>query len=571
MQLNGGGGQSSLFPDGERVLIQKPTKIRGEKEAGILYVTVKRVVWAKGGKPRLSIPFEEVKSRTVSKNEAPVALLKLGKTEDPTGPGFVFEFISQNPSIIPRKERDDVNNIISQKLTEMKGKSFESPSKPKPIQTNNNLKPPPQPRIKQEERDQRVELLKRNRELRSLHEQLVGSKAITDDEFWESRKTMLHSEMSRTAQKQGFSSLLLSDVRPDSQTDTVHFKLTPQKIHQIFIERPAVKKSYDAKVPTLMTEQQFWTKYFEARHFYQENRRETISTLPDDDFYKLVSQEEENTEPVVIKRKLQNIDPTVDVSAGDADNPYSEGFGIRDGSLNPFALAKSLNVIRRYNRHSAIVLGDLENLGSTKKRQRRAGELREIVSSQTRYEDLEEGQQEKVIPLNLEGTGRYFEGRETLKESQREEESPVERLKKFQLEVANWTPQLSRFDIPEQTNSDILQEVTGQTGSREKAMGSAVNEERIDEDFKARLFHYFTVSNELLRHFWCSFPLTTQSHVAKLERMEKSMDNLYKEIESFNRSLPPEKRHLVPLILPIVQALDRAFEKYSSVHEKLST
>ncbi len=44
-----------------------------------------------------------------------------------------------------------------------------------------------------------------------------------------------------------------------------------------------------------MSEQQFWTKYFESLHFHRENKKSTISTQPvDEEFNKAAADEDDN-------------------------------------------------------------------------------------------------------------------------------------------------------------------------------------------------------------------------------------------------------------------------------------
>ena len=82
-----------------------------------------------------------------------------------------------------------------------------------------------------------------------------------------------------------------------------------------------------------MSEQQFWTKYFESLHFHRESKKSTISTQPmDEEFNKAAAEEDNNNgyhiffftyvnkEPIVIKRKLKTVDPSIDISAEVEDN-----------------------------------------------------------------------------------------------------------------------------------------------------------------------------------------------------------------------------------------------------------
>lgn len=54
----------------------------------------------------------------------------------------------------------------------------------------------------------------------------------------------------------------LTGRNPDGKSDTVKVKLTAVMVHQIFAEKPHVKRAFQANVPTrIMTHNQFWAKY----------------------------------------------------------------------------------------------------------------------------------------------------------------------------------------------------------------------------------------------------------------------------------------------------------------------
>jgi len=50
---------------------------------------------------------------------------------------------------------------------------------------------------------------------------------------------------------------------------TVKYRLTQDIIHKIFLEEPAVHLAYQNYVPSKMSEQAFWTQYFQSRYIHQ--------------------------------------------------------------------------------------------------------------------------------------------------------------------------------------------------------------------------------------------------------------------------------------------------------------
>ena len=57
--------------------------------------------------------------------------------------------------------------------------------------------------------------------------------------------------------------------------------------------------------------------------------------------------------------------------------------------------------------------------------------------------------------------------------------------------------------------------------------------------------------NELLRHFWASFPLSSEKRVAKAKKIMKVLEDHYQNLQSAGVGRP--------LIIPLLQACDAAF------------
>ena len=88
------------------------------------------------------------------------------------------------------------------------------------------------------------------------------------------------------------------------------------------------------------------------------------------------------------------------------------------------------------------------------------------------------------------------------------------------------------------------------------------------EDIKKDLLTYFATANELLRHFWSSFPLSTPALIQKEAKVFKAISDLYDKIEAFRNGMPPDRRPLVgQLVVPIIQTLDKAIDKHSKVEK----
>ncbi|KAK6947141.1 BSD domain [Dillenia turbinata] len=159
--------------------------------------------------------------------------------------------------------------------------------------------------------------------LRKLHKQFVISGVLTEAEFWAARTKMLEGATSRKLkQKVGFKSAMISDVKPmtDGRTNKVTFNLTPEIIHQIFAEKPAVHEAFLKFVPSKMTELDFWNKY--CREEYLHRTKNSIAAAAeaaeDEDLAVFLKQDDILANEA--RRKIQRVDPTLDMEADQGDD-----------------------------------------------------------------------------------------------------------------------------------------------------------------------------------------------------------------------------------------------------------
>ena len=106
------------------------------------------------------------------------------------------------------------------------------------------------------------------------------------------------------------------------------------------------------------------------------------------------------------------------------------------------------------------------------------------------------------------------------------------------------------------------------TESRNKMLKSAI-EGRLDSpqfaETVSKLRRTSQAVNELLRHFWASFPLSSQQRIDKVKRINVALTSLYDGIEKTRSGLDANTRQFArPLIGPLLQACDAAFEKMDS-------
>lgn len=149
----------------------------------------------------------------------------------------------------------------------------------------------------------------------------------------------------------GVSAAFLADIKP--QTDGCNglkYNLTADIIECIFKTFPAVKRKHNEHVPDKLSENEFWTKFFQSHYFH----RDRIMAGTKDLF----------TECGKIDDQALKV--AVAANAGDAlldlrafeDNSLEEGFGgaaTHKSGVNSGNIVHQ-NMIKRFNQHSTMVL-----------------------------------------------------------------------------------------------------------------------------------------------------------------------------------------------------------------------
>ena len=295
---------------------------------------------------------------------------------------------------------------------------------------------------------QRADLLARDSDLRTVYEKLVPA-SLSEKEFWESRAELIEREQVDQKQRLGMSTAMLTDIRPSSSQSECNshvYRLTPQVIHQIFVEYPKVRETYELQVPHKISEKEFWECYFQSNYFHRLREQNTSSRHirrrhKENEFEAMfmgceTGLSSADVPPII---KLERIDPSVDLSKED---DTSEGFTQSlDSKMDETILMNSIPLIRRYNRHSSLVLenpevnqvidpttrvtkrpskSSLSNIIGSKRpvishedelnRKRLCTALREQIT----LDDLEGDQQMLTVPLKITDQRRYFQSDDSM-------------------------------------------------------------------------------------------------------------------------------------------------------------
>ena len=192
------------------------------------------------------------------------------------------------------------------------------------------------------------------------------------------------------------------------------YNLTADIIQSIFKTYPAVKKKHLDNVPSKMTEQEFWTKFFQSHYFH----RDRLHGKGVKDIFTECAKDDDKRMKEQIRAGVA--DPIANIHTL-TDKTIDDSFGAQDIPSTSNIVHQS--IIKRFNQHSIMVMNagkdkvqgvdPKEKLDKTREpaispeEEQKNRELkRKRLHDVTEYEDLEEGPAKKPALLNIARSDR---------------------------------------------------------------------------------------------------------------------------------------------------------------------
>lgn len=579
------------------------TSVKDSGVAGVLKMTEDKFVFMPNdptSSARLDVEFRFIKGHKFSKGGSnKPALLNLTQDSEKGG-GYIFEFENY-------PDREVCREFVGKALAK-----FSEASKAGSEQSAVKLF---DEQLSTIEMERRIKLLREDSELQKLHKQFVLSGVLTEAEFWATRKKLLDGNTSRTSkQRVGFKSAMISDLKPltDGRTNRVTFNLTPEIIHQIFAEKPAVHQAFLNFVPNKMTEKDFWNKYCRAEYLHCTRNTVAAAAEAAEDEELAVFLKHDDILASEARRKIRRVDPTLDMEADQGDDyMHLPDHGIfRDGSkeiIDPQYEQYRRTLSQDLNRHAAVVLEgrpidvELEDTRTVaealakSKRVEAANEKSdgsvtrerlERISRMTEIEDLQAPRDLPFAALCIKDPRDYFDSQQvnalktlgdTLAGSKQikcslSTQEAYGSLRGFISEIKSVG--LSDPVVKPDIALKVLNGLTQNISSTKFHLGKNPQESVLDRlpiITKEELLHHWTSIQELLRHFWSSYPITTTYLYTKASRLKDAMSQIYPKLQEIKESVQSDFRHQVSLLVqPMLQALDAAFAHYDADQQKRS-
>ncbi|KAH9804450.1 General transcription and DNA repair factor IIH subunit TFB1-1 [Citrus sinensis] len=391
------------------------------------------------------------------------------------------------------------------------------------------------------------------------------------------------------------------------QTNKVTFSLTPEIILQIFAEKPAVHRAFLNFVPNKMTEMEFWTKYCRAEYLSRTKNYHAVVAEAAEDEELAVFLKEDDILANEVRKKIRRVDPTLDMEADEGDDyTHLPDHGIfRDGTKESNELQSEhyrRTLLQDLNRHAAVVLEgrtiDVEREDSTRAlaealaRSKRGNEGADNNANEERLdrtprvaeiEDLQAPHCLPLAPLSIKDAREYFDSQQanTLKASRDSQASMKCSLSRQEAygSVRDAISEIKDMGLSDPiVNPEVALKVysglTHNISSIKYHLGKNPREtvlDRLPSATKEKLLYHWMSIQELLKHFWSSYPITTPYLYSKVNRLKDALSNIYPQLEEMKESLPADLRHQVSLLVrPMQQALDAAIQHYDADLQKRS-
>ncbi|CAG5125187.1 unnamed protein product [Candidula unifasciata] len=527
----------------EVLLIVK--NVKNKKTDGTLYMMGERMAWMLESKNvfNISYMYADIKAQKISPDTKEKVQLQIILHD-----GSANTFLFNNPKSrqLQMQDRESVKELLQQLLPRFKRKISS-------------------------ELEDKNRILQQDPESFQLYKDLVVSGVVTPEDFWASRSHMLTSANNKTqpGQNVGVSPAFLADIKPQQDgANGLKYNLTADVIQSIFKTYPMVKKKHAEAVPHLVSESEFWTRFFQSHYFHRDRH-----ALASKDIFTECAKIDEEVMKEEITRNAN--DPFIDLTHIKDQGIDDEYRGIVDDTRTSNNIANQA-MIRRFNQHSTMVLracnltesscvaesscGDsvkespkrCENDRKTKSNSLSEfnGNVSDLhinstntvyheesirkkkrIKEKLEYEDLDNREQPEGVILRLTHMDRYLRG-----------PTPATNTTSS---ISNWASSLGDIS-PEDAIQTMSQEILTWGSCRRKILGgssalavlgelspggalmsgtslqqlhqqvSPVTREEIKQTYNAMC--------ELLRHFWTCFPVSSKTLEDKVTKMRMTLE-----------------------------------------------
>ncbi|KAJ2899057.1 RNA polymerase II transcription factor B subunit 1 [Coemansia aciculifera] len=551
------------------------------KEDGSLYFTNKRLAWCKAGSPTptVEVLHDHFSGQQVSKAETKKVMLRVTAAQPPGASGgaqasvthtFTWKHADKDAAIADREKYVAELSVIMSKRSQggatasgssaapsghatsaaTPGQSGESPStataaasaSASGVPGSSTQSASEYVKVKigavpasAEEIKLRQDVLSKNAELAKLHKSLVVSGLVPEDEFWSTRKHILETQAIQSQLRKGESSTWL-DLAPTTQeSGNFKYTITPSVARRVFKEFPQVKRAYVENVPHRISEKQFWKSFVASQFFNRGRSAEAGKGGGRDAIFDKCTQEEDALFDNTSRHDLELLNNLLNLTRTEEDSV--ETGNAADFTMRPASKDSKLALIRRFNRHSELVLQSV--LGNKRKPDVPSSVVTsQALESATVLNDLAVPEAEKRVKLNIQDKSRYFTSMTTDASNTRSTTDAHESQGGADPLVSARSTLKVSFDIsrPLSDCGDVQATMASMLSSAHRqAMQrrpNRIQELHIPDDLSHAVAECHGAGTEMLRHLWALLRLPpTADRQTKAGKIVVAFDGVLKRID----------------------------------------
>ncbi|TFK73910.1 hypothetical protein BDN72DRAFT_813870 [Pluteus cervinus] len=500
-----------------------------KKAPGNLELSDTHLQWTPEGKnaPVVRVGQAEVITLLCSKEDSTQTRMKVTLVDDANG--FTFTFTS--PQAIARAEREkftkELTTIIARNRATRDVAIRVAPvvvPPPTPISTSASNAPTPRPgpealrpsasravSVASDRRNSpvisgyetsndynlRKKVLLSNTDLAALHKDLVMGGQITEAEFWDGREHLLLTQAAADKQKKGKPGQLV-DPRPETvEGGDIKIRITPQLVHDIFDEYPVVAKAYSENIPSKLTEEAFWKRYFQSKLFnaHRASIRSSATqhVVKDDEIFdQYLEKDDDELEPR--RQRNEKVQLLVDLAATLED--HTETGNERDITMQAGRQKGALPLIRKFNEHSERLLNSALGELPPAKRQRKDSDFYQQID----LDDLHDSESSAGIRLEMLDRQRYFEGRMQRPGGLQGKKLDARTMAKgARAQLVDWQSKLAQFKQERKPGDAAVNTMTQNVSAR---LETKSRKNDIPDGLFRQMTTCQTAANEFLRQYW---------------------------------------------------------------------
>lgn len=396
----------------------------------------------------------------------------------------------------------------------------------------------------------------------SLNEILKTNK---DNDKTEDNDNFLSRAVKKNIQQNiGISPAFLADIKPQHDgCNGIQYNITTDIIEAIFRTYPAVRRKHFDYVPHRLSDSEFWTRFFQSHYFHRDRVLTGVTSNKNDLFADCDKSDEldlKNAAKNKIIDTFINLDELNDVEYMQRipsdqqqrkEDKKEEGGKRkrerdRDVQLAPVMSANQA-LIKRFNHHSIMVMeasstplnketkqNDLKNADtSTNIDDNKLAEIkRRKLEEKTEYEDLDDKCLtdsyswfvEDSKELNLVEKSKYVNSiQQSNGLNDRITIDTLYKLSQCQSYLINRLQDVNSNCLKSPDAISALSELSP-GGSLVKSSQTINLKEIVSADLQKELKEIYFATNELLKHFWSCFPVTSDRLEEKLIKMKETIE-----------------------------------------------